>query len=188
MPEPAHPRFECRCCGLCCQRDPYYAVSLLDIEDISAGLGLGPAEFFHRYCSVVATPLGFRYPAILAPEGCPFLKGNLCAIHSMNPIGCRVFPESSRLPVTTLKRSVTAIGTCAILSLPDSELPLAADPSLMAARDLHFAETKAYFEEHEDFDEPTWAEATVHLKKKLSELHAKFSSMSGKHTYFEYKS
>lgn len=163
------PDFECLCCGLCCKRDPYYAVSLLDIENISAGLGLSPVEFFNRYCAVVETPGGFRYPVILAPEGCPFLKDKLCGIHSFKPIGCRVFPESSLLPVAILKKSVRAIQSCAILSLPDSEEPLHADMDLMARRDLNFEHTKAYFEKHDDFDEPSWSVAKDDLKKVLSD-------------------
>ena len=163
------PDFECACCGLCCQRDPYYALSLLDIENISMGLGLTPVEFFNRYCAVVETPGGFRYPVILAPEGCPFLKDKLCRIHSSKPIGCLVFPESSLLPVTTLKKSVRAIESCAILALPDSEEPLKADHELMARRDMNFEHTKAYFEKHDDFDEPSWAVAKDDLKKVLSD-------------------
>lgn len=172
MQESAHPKFVCKCCGLCCKRDPYYAVSLLDIERISDGLGMRPVEFFGRYCSVVMTPGGFRYSAIMAPEGCPFLKDTLCDIHHIKPIGCRVFPESSLLSVSDLKRSVRAIDSCAILDMPDSEMPLATDYTLMAMRDVHFERTKAYFEEHEDFDEPSWAEATERLKKTLSDTEA----------------
>ncbi len=166
------PDFECLCCGLCCKRDPYYAVSLLDIENISRGLGLSPNEFFNRFCAVVVTPGGFRYPVILAPEGCPFLKDKLCGIHSFKPIGCRVFPESSLLPVIVLKKSIRAIESCAILALPDSEEPLATDHGLMARRDLNFEHTKAYFEEHEDFDEPSWSVAKDNLKKVLSDAYA----------------
>lgn len=169
MQDLARLKFECKCCGLCCKRDPYYAVSLLDIEKISDGLGISPVEFFGRYCSVVMTPGGFRYSAIMAPEGCPFLKDKLCGIHSFKPIGCRVFPESSLLSVIELKRSVTAIPTCAILAMPDSEMPLATDYMLMAVRDVHFEHTKAYFEEHEDFDGPSWMAAADKLRKTLSD-------------------
>jgi uncharacterized protein len=166
------PRFDCKCCGLCCERDPYYAVSLLDIENISRGLGMGPAEFFDRYCRVVVTPGGFRYSVILAPEGCPFLKDKMCSIHRAKPIGCWVFPESSLLPVKELKKSVRAIGSCAILAMEDSDLPLETDYGLMAARDTHFEHTKAYFEAHEDFDAPTWAKANDDLKKTLDDAAA----------------
>ena len=139
------PGFDCGCCGQCCRRDPYYAVSLLDIRNISMGLDMSPEEFFRMYCAVIDTPGGFRYPAILAPEGCPFLKGALCSIHIVKPIGCWVFPESALMPVSILKKSVTAIPSCAILSMPDDDRPLKADLELMAARDLHFEHTKKYF-------------------------------------------
>ena len=172
MPSPEPPQFECKCCGLCCQRDPYYAVSLLDIENISAGLGLAPSEFFSRYCDVVMTPGGFRYPVILSPEGCPFLKDGLCSIHAVKPIGCRVFPESSLLPVTELKRSVRAILSCAILEMADSQMPLKTDHTLMAARDTHFEHTKKFFESEEGFDERSWKAATEELKKTLSDVKA----------------
>jgi Fe-S-cluster containining protein len=172
MQDPADPKFECKCCGLCCKRDPYYAVSLLDIERISEGLGMRPGDFFNRYCGVVVTPGGFRYSVILAPEGCPFLKENLCSIHGDKPIGCWVFPQSSLLPVGVLKRSVRAIMTCAILDLPDSEKPLATDYRLMAERDMHFEHTRAYFEEHDDFDEYSWRGATDNLKNTLSDAQA----------------
>jgi Fe-S-cluster containining protein len=161
------PEFECKCCGLCCRRDPYYAVSLLDIGNISMGLGLTPQVFFDRYCSVVDTPGGFRYPAIMSPDGCPFLKDNLCRIHLVKPIGCWVFPESALMPVSDLKKSVTAISSCAILSLPDDDRPLRADTELLAARDLHFEETKKYFVEHDSFDEQSWRKATDRLMERL---------------------
>ena len=161
------PEFHCGCCGLCCRRDPYYGVSLLDIRNISAGLGMGAADFFDRFCAVVDTPGGFRYPAILAPDGCPFLKGALCGIHVVKPIGCWAFPESALLPVRALKRSVTAIPTCALQVMPDDDRPLKADLELLAARDLHFEHTKRYFEEHPVFDEPSWREATDRLIAKL---------------------
>lgn len=163
----SEPNFKCECCGLCCRRDPYYAVSLLDIQNISLGLGLQPGEFFSRYCDVVKTPGGFSYSVILAPEGCPFLKNNLCGIHLVKPIGCWVFPESSLLPVRDLKKHVNAIPTCAILKMPDHDLPLGADMELLAARDIHFEHTKKYFERHDSFEEGPWRDATDHLVEKL---------------------
>ncbi len=163
------PAFECGCCGLCCRRDPYYAVSLLDIRNISMGLGMHPADFFDRFCAVVDTPGGFRYPVILAPDGCPFLKNGLCAIHLVKPIGCWVFPESALVPVRILKKSVTAIPSCGILSMPDDDRPLRADLELLAARDLHFEHTKEYFEQHEGFEEKSWHEATDRLIEKLQD-------------------
>jgi Fe-S-cluster containining protein len=161
------PGFECGCCGLCCRRDPYYAVSLLDIRNISMGLRMGAAEFFDRFCAVIDTPGGFRYPAILAPDGCPFLKDNMCSIHLVKPIGCWVFPESALVPVRILKKSVTAIPSCGILSMPDNDRPLKADLELLAARDLHFEHTKKYFEEHDAFEEKSWQDATGRLIEKL---------------------
>ena len=163
----AAPEFKCECCGLCCRRDPYYAVSLLDIQNISIGLGLKPGEFFLQYCDVVVTPGGFRYSVILAPEGCPFLKNRLCSIHLVKPIGCWVFPESSLLPVSDLKRHVNAIPTCAILKMPDDGRPLGIDPELLAARDVQFEHTKKYFEQHDTFEEKSWREATDRLIEKL---------------------
>jgi Fe-S-cluster containining protein len=163
------PGFECGCCGLCCRRDPYYAVSLLDIRNISMGLGISPTEFFGRYCAVVDTPGGFRYPVILAPDGCPFLKNDLCGIHLVKPIGCWVFPESALVPVRILKKSVTAIPSCAIAKLEDDVRPLKADLELLAARDVHFEHTKKYFEEQEDFEETSWRDATDRLIEKLQD-------------------
>lgn len=164
------PVFECKCCGLCCRRDPYYAVSLLDIGNISMGLGMATRDFFARYCAVVMTPGGFRYPVILAADGCPFLKNNLCGIHIVKPIGCWVFPESSLRPVKDLKKSITAIPTCGILGMQDDDRPLKADLELLAARDIHFEHTKRYFEAREDFDEQSWQEATDRLVEKLRDV------------------
>jgi Fe-S-cluster containining protein len=163
------PAFECGCCGQCCRRDPYYAVSLLDIRNISMSLDMSPGEFFDRYCEVIDTPGGFRYPAILAPDGCPFLRGAMCGIHFIKPIGCRVFPESALIPVTLLKKSITAIPSCAILAMPDDDRPLKADPELLAARDLHFKHTRQYFAWHDSFDEPSWREATGWLIAELQD-------------------
>ena len=163
------PSFECKCCGLCCQRDPYYAVSLLDIRNISMALNMTITDFFNRFCDVVVTPGGFRYSVIFAPTGCPFLKDKMCGIHFFKPIGCWVFPESSLLPVRDLKKHVNAIATCAILDMPDDDRPLAADHTLLAARDIHFEHTKDYFEKHERFDEPSYVVATDGLIEALSD-------------------
>jgi Fe-S-cluster containining protein len=163
------PEFACGCCGLCCRRDPYYAVSLLDVRNISLGLGMSPADFFRQFCAVVDTPGGFRYPVILAPDGCPFLRDNICRIHVVKPIGCWVFPESALLPVRLLKKSVTAIPTCAIAGLEDDDRPLKADLPLLAARDVHLEHTRKYFEEHDDFEEKPWREATDRLIERLQD-------------------
>lgn len=163
------PEFRCGCCGLCCKRDPYYAVSILDIKNISAGLGMSPVAFFDRYCAVIDTPGGYRYPAILAPDGCPFLDGVLCRIHLVKPIGCWVFPESALIPVKDLKKGVRAIPTCGILSLPDDDRPLKADTELLAARDMHFEHTRRYFSEHDAFDETSWQDAADRLAEKLQD-------------------
>ncbi|HMK48102.1 MAG TPA: YkgJ family cysteine cluster protein [Methanocella sp.] len=161
--------FKCKCCGQCCRRDPYYAVSLLDIRNISMGLRLQPQAFFERYCAVMMTPGGFRYPVILAPDGCPFLRDQLCVIHLVKPIGCWVFPESALLTARELKRHMTAIGDCAIMDLPNDDRPLRTDHELLAARDLQFEHTKKYFEDHEEFEETPWQEATDRLIEKLQD-------------------
>ena len=163
------PEFKCKCCGLCCRRDPYYAISLLDIQNISMGLGLRPEIFFSKYCEIVTTPGGFRYSAILAPDGCPFVKEGLCGIHFVKPIGCWVFPESSLLPVTDLKKHVNAIPTCGILGMADNDQALKADYELLAARDVQFEHTKKYYEQHDGFEEKTWREATDRLIEKLGD-------------------
>jgi Fe-S-cluster containining protein len=133
------------------------------------GLSLEAAEFFVRFCAVIDTPGGFRYSAILAPDGCPFLKEKMCSIHLVKPIGCWVFPESALLPVRILKKSVTAIPTCAILTLPVDDRPLKADLDLLAARDVHFEHTKKYFSEHDAFEEKSWQEATDRLVETLQD-------------------
>ncbi len=163
------PEFKCKCCGLCCRRDPYYAVSLLDIQNISMGLSLMPNEFFSLYCDVVTTPGGFRYSVILAPDGCPFLKEGLCGIHLVKPIGCWVFPESSLLPVNDLKKHVIAIPTCGIPEMPDNDQALKADYELLAARDVQFEHTKKHFEQHDGFEEKTWRKSTDRLIEKLGD-------------------
>ncbi|HEY3422261.1 MAG TPA: YkgJ family cysteine cluster protein [Methanocellaceae archaeon] len=163
------PSFECKCCGLCCERDPYYAVSLLDIRNISTALGMSPMDFFNRFCDVVVTPGGFRYSVILAPNGCPFLKDKLCGIHFFKPIGCWVFPESSLLPVRDLKKHVNAIPTCGILEMQDDDRPLDTDFVVLAARDIHFECTKSYFDSHDTLDENSWREATDLLCAKLDD-------------------
>ena len=131
------------------------------------GLGLRPGEFFRQYCDVVTTPGEFRYSVILAPDGCPFLKDGLCGIHLVKPIGCWVFPESSLLPVRDLKKHVNAIPTCAILKMQDDDLPLTADFELLAARDVQFEHTKAYFRQHDIFEEQPWRDSTDRLIEKL---------------------
>ncbi len=163
------PSFECKCCGLCCKRDPYYAVSLLDIRNISMSLSMSTMDFFNRFCDVVVTPGGFRYSVILAPNGCPFLRDKLCGIHFFKPIGCWVFPESSLLPVRDLKKHVSAIPTCGILEMKDDDRPLDTDHVMLAARDIHFECTKAYFETHETLDEISWREATDLLCARLAD-------------------
>ncbi|MCD1295585.1 zinc/iron-chelating domain-containing protein [Methanocella sp. CWC-04] len=162
-------KFECKCCGTCCLRYPYYAVSLIDIQNISSWLGMSPADFFDRYCDVVETAGSFRYSVILADDGCPFLKENLCSIHFVKPIGCWVFPESSLLSLTKLKVSVSGIKSCGLADLPDGDQMLRTDMELLAARDVHFEATKEYFKDHDAFEERSWREATEKLRNKLAD-------------------
>ncbi len=53
--------------------------------------------------------------------------------------------------------------------MKDDDRPLDADHILLAARDIHFECTKAYFETHETLDENSWREATDLLCVKLDD-------------------
>jgi len=53
--------------------------------------------------------------------------------------------------------------------MQDDDRPLDTDFVVLAARDIHFECTKAYFESHEALDENSWCEATDILCAKLDD-------------------
>lgn len=84
-------RFECTGCGRCCTGGDGYAwVSVDEIFDLAAALGLEVDEFGRRFLRRVEK----RYALVNGPGGdCVFLVGGKsCAVYDHRPAQCRAFP------------------------------------------------------------------------------------------------
>lgn len=89
---------KCKCCGFCCQNLKRHSVMIFseDIQNLSKRLAMTEKEFIEIFC---------EYDNVLLEEksiclcylktnhtDCPFLKGNMCTVHSQKPIQCKRTP------------------------------------------------------------------------------------------------
>lgn len=92
----------CNGCGECCRRG-YLALTLSDIFRIAEHLGTTPAGFVENYCNTATITrtgtdgrktteraIGFKLK-----DGCQFREDGVCAIYSVRPAMCRLYPFSS---------------------------------------------------------------------------------------------
>lgn len=89
---------KCKRCGFCCKNLKRHSVMIFpeDIQNLSKKLVMNEKEFIETYC---------EYDNILLEDNiihmcylktnhvdCPFLKENLCTVHSQKPIQCKRTP------------------------------------------------------------------------------------------------
>jgi Fe-S-cluster containining protein len=89
-------RFHCTQCGECCTHRDDIMLNPMDVFRMAKELKMEPYEFIVRYCTWY---IGYnsRVPIVcLKPVGpsmrCPMLKDNKCAVHSVKPAVCALFP------------------------------------------------------------------------------------------------
>ncbi len=87
--------FVCQRCGKCCRilskivLDPVEKrIYMENLEEIRKHVNL--EELVERLCQEVDVKHPVKLP-------CPFLKDNLCTIHSIRPRSCRMFPSGKEL-------------------------------------------------------------------------------------------
>ncbi len=87
-------RFECTQCGECCTARDEYAYVYLNADEVRVladELGLGVAEFRHRY--TFKDDLGWTQLRFES-ESCVFLEPGTkrCTVYGARPVQCRTFP------------------------------------------------------------------------------------------------
>ena len=87
---PAGLRFECqRGCTACCTQRGFVYLTENDVERAAAFLSMTPGAFEQKY---VFRSKRLRRLRISQETRCFFLRDGGCAIHSVKPTQCRIFP------------------------------------------------------------------------------------------------
>ena len=91
-------QIQCKQCGFCCRNLKKYSIMIFpeDIRKLSENLAITENEFIESYCEF--DDMLFEDERIhicyLKTDNidCPFLRENLCTIHSQKPIQCKRTP------------------------------------------------------------------------------------------------
>ena len=88
--------FECHRCGKCCMHQDTILFTPRDVFCIARKLGKTTSNVINEYAETYIGA-GSHLPVVhMVPRGpdevCPFLEGNLCAIHDCKPTACALFP------------------------------------------------------------------------------------------------
>jgi len=89
-------KFHCTMCGACCVNRDDIMLNPRDVYRIAKYLEMEPVEFFKSYCSYYIGDSS-RMPivklnAVGPMKRCPLLKGKQCAVQSVKPSVCALFP------------------------------------------------------------------------------------------------
>jgi len=87
--------FSCKCCGVCCRTGLDIFINSLDIWNLRNYFQKPTEYIIEKYFVLERRDEYGSYPLCLirhGEDGCPFVDGNLCGIHSSRPAGCRLFP------------------------------------------------------------------------------------------------
>lgn len=157
---PSHPiEFVCKQCGDCCRKHGLYPITSSDLLMLAQGMGITIDEVLGEYCTVT-THDGRRGLFLRGLAGeCPFLKDDLCIVHSFKPAVCGIFPDPDGFITTNRLKAClkdTAIGgkglsRCGVWDLPDGGI-LA--PNLEETISFRIREDtdRQYFISHEEID------------------------------------
>ncbi|MCD1293458.1 YkgJ family cysteine cluster protein [Methanocella sp. CWC-04] len=149
--------FKCRMCGLCCKRQKVVLLTVYDIFRLSGHLGIKPEEFFKKYCikSDKFNEEGRLRIFLRSQGGCPFLKDNMCSIHSVKPMVCSQNPfyylESS---LAVYKVFSITQDECIISELPYDTMTKG-DTERLIDLEILVNITDEYMERHKKFSEAT---------------------------------
>ncbi len=77
--------YACGGCGRCCH-DKRITLSVYEVARLAAARGTTTTEILASHTAESGTVLRF------GPDGCTFLEGGSCTVHSGRPLACRLYP------------------------------------------------------------------------------------------------
>jgi Fe-S-cluster containining protein len=115
---------KCGCCGICCRTYSKVDVSITDIFNISAFLGIAPEEFFSHYCKTASDGADSSVFLLDIEGGCKFQKDGKCTIYPVRTDMCAMYPFNLMCLNTSqsLKKDLARFDRCFVHSLADDLL------------------------------------------------------------------
>ncbi|MCD1295635.1 hypothetical protein CUJ83_11565 [Methanocella sp. CWC-04] len=169
--------FSCKQCADCCKKHGLYPVTSSDISNISSNLGIGIKEFLSRYCALTTND-GRRGLFIYGIDGvCPFLSGNMCAIHDFKPEVCRIFPDSDGYVVArrlkddlkdTFLEGQEGLSRCGVWDIPDDAI-LKGDIKATVEFRIKEDTDRHYFASHDNVDDNIVEKLSLLARIRLSD-------------------
>lgn len=97
--------FSCRQCGKCCRNRDDIILSAMDLRRIADWYGRDERYIIERYCEYYIGHTSMVPIVVLKSVGsqraCPFLRDRRCAIHSVKPNVCQLYPLGHAYSPTT---------------------------------------------------------------------------------------
>jgi Fe-S-cluster containining protein len=136
---------KCGCCGICCRTYSKVDVSITDIFNIAEYLGIGPGDFFSRYCKTLCDSEDSSVFLLDIEGGCKFQKDGKCTIYPVRSDMCAMYPFNLMCLNTSkgLKKDVHGLNVCFVHSLPD-DLILVPDLERMVDSRIMFMVKEMY--------------------------------------------
>lgn len=147
--------FQCAQCGVCCRTQKAVLLTLPDLYRIAERLGMTPGAFYKKYCmrSDRLNDQALTRIYLKTEGGCPFLQGNICAIHDFKPVVCARNPfyyvESS---LAVLKVIGVITPGCSIDALPYGTI-VRGDADRIVDMEIEVAISDVYMGQYGKFDE-----------------------------------
>lgn len=92
------PEFKCKKCGSCCKNLKPESIFIFpkDVVSLADNLMMSPNDFIDQYCTMNTVKVDGASIELCylktEYEDCPFLKKNICSIHSFKPTQCKLTP------------------------------------------------------------------------------------------------
>jgi Fe-S-cluster containining protein len=136
---------KCGCCGICCKTYSKVDVSITDIFNIAAFLGIGADEFFTGYCKTMSDAQDSAVFLLDIEGGCRFQKDGKCTIYPVRTDMCAMYPFNLMCLNTSqsLKKDLARFESCFVRSLPD-DLIIVPDIERMADSRIMFMVKEMY--------------------------------------------
>lgn len=101
-------KFNCTQCGKCCINRQDILITPRDLFRMSKELGISQLEFVKRYCDTYLGPNSHIPLVRIVPQDssgrCPMLNSNQCAVHSVKPTVCAMFPIGRAISYTAQEK------------------------------------------------------------------------------------
>jgi Fe-S-cluster containining protein len=160
---------KCNCCGVCCRTYSKVDVSITDIFNMAAYIGIGAEEFVSRYCKTLSDGTDSSVFLLDIEGGCKFHKDNKCTIYPVRTDMCAMYPFNLMCLNTSqsLKKDLARFDRCFEHSLPDN-LVIVPDLERMVDSRIMFMVKEMYMARFGgDFRE---ADAIEYHKKGLAQV------------------